>query len=64
MYTKWARFAESFLQVVLFTNLRFKGALSSQTQYLATESPLKMMKNAFYFILFQLVVLRVFKFLS
>ena len=29
----------------------FKIALSSLTQFLATESPLKMMKDAFYFIL-------------
>ena len=33
-------------------NLRvFKGALSDLRQFLATESPLKMMKNAFYFTL-------------
>ena len=29
--------------------LNFKGALSGLRQFLATESPLKMMKNAFYF---------------
>ena len=29
----------------------FKGALSGMRQFLATESPLKMMKNAFYFTL-------------
>ena len=29
----------------------FKGALSGLKQFLATESPCKMMKNAFYFML-------------
>ena len=41
-----------------------KGALSGLRQFLATESPLKMMKNAFYFILKALSVLKIFKFLS
>ena len=40
-----------------------KGALSALRQFLATESPLKMMKNA-YFILKALSVLKIFKFLS
>ena len=42
----------------------FKGALSSLRQYLANENPLKMMKNAFYFTLKALFVLKIFKFLS
>ena len=42
----------------------FKGALLGLRQYLATGSPLKMMKNAFYFILKGLFVLKIFKFLS
>ena len=33
-------------------------------QLLATESPLKMMKHAFYFMLKALYVLKIFKFLS
>ena len=41
-----------------------KDALSSLRQYLAIESPLKMMKNAFYFILKALFFLQIFKFLS
>ena len=41
-----------------------KGALSGLRQFLATESPLKMMKNAFYFTLKALFVLKIFKFLS
>ena len=41
----------------------FKGALSSLRQFLATENPLKM-KNAFYFTLKALFVLKIFKFLS
>ena len=39
----------------------FKGALSGLRQFLATESPLKMMKNAFYFTLKALFVLKIFK---
>ena len=37
-----------------------KGALSSLRQFLANESPLKMMKNPFYFILKALPVLKIF----
>ena len=42
----------------------FKGALSGLKQFLATESPLKMMKNAFNFTSKALSVLKIFKFLS
>ena len=42
----------------------FKGALSGLRQVLATESPLKVMKNVFYFISKALFVLKIFKFLS
>ena len=41
-----------------------KDALSGLRQFLATESPLKMMKNAFYFTSKALFVLNIFKFLS
>ena len=41
-----------------------KGTLSGLRQLLATESPLKMMKSAFYFTLKSLFVLKIFKFLS
>ena len=41
-----------------------KGALSGLRDFLAIERPLKMMKNAFYFTLKALFVLKVFKFLS
>ena len=41
-----------------------KDALSGLRQPLATESPLKMMKNAFYFTSKALFVLKIFKFLS
>ena len=40
-----------------------KGALSGLRQFLAPESPLKM-KNAFYFTLKTLFLLKIFKFLS
>ena len=42
----------------------FKGALSGLRPFLAAESPLKMMKNAFYFTSKTLFVLKIFKFLS
>ena len=42
----------------------FKGALSGLRQFLATESLLKMMKNAFYFTSKALFVLKIFKCLS
>ena len=41
-----------------------KGALSGLRQFLTTESPLKMMKNVFYFTSKALFVLKIFKFLS
>ena len=41
-----------------------KGALSGLREFLATESPLKMMKNSFYFTLKALFVLQIPKFLS
>ena len=41
-----------------------KGALSGLRQFLANESPLKLMKNAFYFTLKALFVPKIFKFLS
>ena len=49
--------------VYYFNNPLFKGALSVLRQFLATESPLKMMKNAFYFTLKAFFVLKTFKFL-
>ena len=42
----------------------FKGALSGLRQFLTTDSPLKMTKNAFYFTSKALFVLKIFKFLS
>ena len=42
----------------------FEGALEGLTQFLATECPSKMMKNAFYFTLKALFVLKIFQFLS
>ena len=42
----------------------FKNALYGLRQFLITESPWKMMKNAFYFTLKAFFVLKIFKFLS
>ena len=44
--------------------IKFKGALSGLGQSLSTETPLKLMKNAFYFTLKALFVLKIFKSLS
>ena len=52
------------IAIVLRTKRAFKGALSGLRQFLATESPLKMMKNAFYITLKALFVLKIFKILS
>ena len=47
------------------TSLKIKDALSSGLrQFLAAESPLKLMKNVFYFISKALFVLKIFKFLT
>ena len=46
----------------IFKNL--KGTLLRLRQLLATGSPLKMMKNAFYFTSKALLVLKILKFLS
>ena len=42
----------------------FKGALSGLRQFLETESPLKVIKNTFYFTAKVFLVLKIFKFLS
>ena len=42
----------------------FKGALLGLRQFIATERPLKLTKNAFYFASKALFVLKIFKFLS
>ena len=44
--------------------INIKGALSGLRQFLPTESPLKIMKNAFYFTLKALFVLKIFKLFS
>ena len=47
-----------------FTRKDLCQSLSSLRQFLATKSPLKMMKKTFYFTLKTLFVLKMFKFLS
>ena len=46
------------------TKVVIKGALPGLRQFLATENPLKMIKNTFYFTIEALFVLKIFKFLS
>ena len=48
----------------MYIKMMFKGTLSGLKQSLATESSLKMMKNAFYCISKALSVPKIFKFLS
>ena len=54
------------LDIVRFSraSLILKAHSQSLRQFLATESSLKMMKNAFYLTLKALFVLKIFKFLS
>ena len=54
--------ALAYLKLIFFSYL--KGALSDLGQFVATESPSKIMKNAFYVSLKALFVLKIFKFLS
>ena len=46
------------------STLKVNSALSDLRQFLAIESPLKMIKNAFYFTSKALFGLKIFKFLS
>ena len=50
--------------VQVYPAVNIKGALLGLRQFLATESPLKVMKNAFCFTFKALFVLKIFKFLS
>ena len=54
--------ATDIIWILIFSS--FKGAPSGLRPFLASESPLKMMKNAFYFTSKALFVLKIFKFLS
>ena len=63
--TLWFTKSKVFTEIQLSRSLIFfQGALLSLRQFLATESPLKIMKNAFYFTPKALFVLTIFKFLS
>ena len=51
-------------QISEYYSENVKGALSYLRQFLTTKSPLKMMKNAFYFTSKALFVLKMFQFFS
>ena len=55
-----------FIETIPFVRCHFyfKGALWGLVQFSATESPLKMMTNAFYFTSKALFIFKIFKFLS
>ena len=48
--------------LVFYVQVSIKGTLLSLSQYLANESSLKIMENAFYFTLKALFVLKIFEF--
>ena len=50
--------------LIFFKKHTIKGALSDLRQFLAIGSPLKMVKNGFYFTSKALLVLKIFRFLS
>ena len=52
-----------YLYVSIWTFLMLKGPILGLRQFLTIESPLKIMRNAFYFMLRALFVLEVFTFL-
>ena len=56
-------FVKSHKSPLLIANT-VNSAVSGLRQFLATESPWKLKKNAFYFILKALFILKIFKFLS
>ena len=56
--------ASDIARSILYKLGIIKGALSGLRQFLVNESPLEMMKDAFYFTLKALFVLKIFKFLS
>ena len=57
-------FVKNISTYVPLTKQHLTGALSGLRFFLAIESPLKMMKNAFYFTSKAFFVLKIFKFLS
>ena len=68
MHCHWLADKVVELRFQNFATLNFKVGLSpSKKKFFficVTESPLKMMKNAFYFILKALFILKIFQFLS
>ena len=54
----------SYSFVSIFVTFCINCALSGLRQFLASENPLKMMENGFYFTLEVIFVLKMFKFLS
>ena len=63
-FTHWYSYKYSKGDGLTKQNLNFKGAFSGLRQFLANESPLKMIENTFYFTLKAFFVLKIFKFLS
>ena len=62
-YVKTLKLAQKLTEITVETG-RSLIKLGLMEKILASESPLKMMKNAFYFTLIALLVLKIFTFLS
>ena len=62
--TKQIKYPNNAFNTLCYVSSNFKGVLSGLRQFLATEIPLKMMKNAFYYASKALSVLKIFTFLS
>ena len=56
-------FSVYLMNQIFQASVPFKGALSDMRQFLATESPSHMIKNAFHFTLKVIFVLKISKFL-
>ena len=60
----WVKPCQCLIQPKMIVPNRLKSAIQGLRQLLATENPLKIMKNTFYFNLIALFTLKIFEFLS
>ena len=59
--SKYSFFTLKQVRLLKANEFYLEGALSGLIQFLATESPLKLMKNVFYFTLRIIFILKIFK---
>ena len=60
----WVKSCQCLIRPKMIVPNRLKSAIQGLRQLLATENPLKIMKNTFYFNLIALFTLKIFEFLS